>query len=181
MTGTPRDHPRVGGEKNFVDYHDCFAWGSPPHGRGKVLFQHGNAAGKGITPAWAGKRRERSSCRTNRRDHPRMGGEKVSDVLSWWSVMGSPPHGRGKDEDCPVAEPLEGITPAWAGKRVSVIGHNSNQRDHPRVGGEKLTAFWLVGFASGSPPHGRGKVGAVDLSGQGGRITPARRGKGTGR
>ena len=31
--------------------------------------------------------------------------------------LGSPPRGRGKGKDYATAETMQGITPAWAGKR----------------------------------------------------------------
>ena len=73
------DHPRVGGEKFQVSTHDGRFLGSPPHGRGKdgagaELFQQFR-----ITPAWAGKRPERSISRNNQPDHPRVGGEKAAN------------------------------------------------------------------------------------------------------
>lgn len=45
-----------------------------------------------------------------------MGGEKMADIDEVFFQEGSPPRGQGKDEDGSMAEPLEGITPAWAGK-----------------------------------------------------------------
>ena len=71
--------------------------GSPPRGRGKVHQMIEVINGLGITPAWAGKRAFQSPPRTVPQDHPRMGGEKVSVMLSMTFWEGSPPHGRGKD------------------------------------------------------------------------------------
>ena len=74
------DHPRMGGEKVDVWAVMYSRKGSPPHGRGKVFFQHRHAAGKGITPAWAGKRRPQPRYQPPCRDHPRMGGEKTKKI-----------------------------------------------------------------------------------------------------
>ena len=71
------DHPRVGGEKRVsVDFFSPFV-GSPPRGRGKDQRQAQNSAGGGITPAWAGKRGWMRATEITRKDHPRVGGEKV--------------------------------------------------------------------------------------------------------
>ena len=86
-----------------------------------------------------------------------MGGEKFVDESHFYKNLGSPPHGRGKDEDCPVAEPLEGITPALAGKRPLPSSGDTREWDHPRMGGEKPFLFYGGSSDSGSPPHGRGK------------------------
>ena len=69
------------------------------------------------------------------------------------------------------------ITPAWAGKRMSVSTEKSAAQDHPRVGGEKLRLPWYVSSYLGSPPRGRGKVETVVGGGQGEGITPAWAGK----
>ena len=45
------------------------------------------------------------------------------------------------------------------------------------MGGEKLTLIFLVFFAVGSPPHGRGKVGVLGLNCGNVGITPAWAGK----
>ena len=52
---TQRDHPRMGGEKNFKSWICANYKGSPPHGRGKAQSGRTGAADRGITPAWAGK------------------------------------------------------------------------------------------------------------------------------
>ena len=51
----------------------------------------------------------------------------------------------------------DGITPAWAGKRIQKGGVTYGIKDHPRVGGEKSSCIAPVTTAGGSPPRGRGK------------------------
>lgn len=148
----------MGGEK-----HQSFTLllrhrGSPPHGRGKGRRRCRTGDGFGITPAWAGKRGvEKNPCLWYT-DHPRVGGEKHSMRLLRTSYMGSPPRWRGKTKRCPECLPAGGITPAWAGKRyhprVGLQGH----RDHPRMGGEKITRIAPKNWGSGSPPRRRGKA-----------------------
>ena len=106
-----------------------------------------------------------------------MGGEKNSSALPLLPVLGSPPHGRGKDYYACGENIDHGITPAWAGKRVSMISFFFTGWDHPRMGGEKEARDYPKEEVWGSPPHGRGKVflagGFFVSSG----ITPAWAGK----
>ena len=46
-----RDHPRVGGEKTYLNDLSGISQGSPPHGRGKDLVQAVNLGPQWITPA----------------------------------------------------------------------------------------------------------------------------------
>ena len=71
----------------------------------------------GITPAYAGKSADRSPSFQNRRDHPRLCGEKLE------------PYRR-------TAEKL-GITPAYAGKSAHRNLFFRSSQDHPRLCGEK--------------------------------------------
>ena len=70
----------------------------------------------GITPARAGKRISLSREPSMRRDHPRVGGEKLSCCVSTLAGKGSPPRGRGKVPRFVACAGRIGITPAWAGK-----------------------------------------------------------------
>ena len=69
------------------------------------------------------------------------------------------------------------ITPAHAGKRLSVRFNNTPVKDHPRTCGEKRASKASSGIAIGSPPHMRGKVplSLMHLFQNG--ITPAHAGK----
>ena len=152
-----KDHPRVGGEKQNTEQNLTKVRGSPPRGRGKVGPCGVGGTQKRITPAWAGKRPCQERPVEGRWDHPRVGGEKrrLSECAQW--AEGSPPRGRGKGI---TARPkgLSGrITPAWAGKRAAGSLKITPERDHPRVGGEKLHRYRSSTSRTGSPPRGRGK------------------------
>ncbi len=67
-----------------------------------------------------------------------MGGEKAQKELSFWPIMGSPPHGRGKADSEDAEDEGGRITPAWAGKRVKKAMEEKKDGDHPRMGGEKF-------------------------------------------
>ena len=131
--------------------------GSPPRGRGKVPPCQFGCIWLGITPAWAGKSSPRFCTAPPAQDHPRVGGEKQARPGQVGPQPGSPPRGRGKAARRRSRRQLTGITPAWAGKSISVPSIQSG--------------------AGGSPPRGRGKgdcppVGWLYLG-----ITPAWAGK----
>ena len=134
------DHPRVGGEKVFLGNGTLYGVGSPPRGRGKAQQVTPSSSRNRITPAWAGKSlpaRERGG---QNWDHPRVGGEKLSNEVIIYVPMGSPPRGRGKAEKDTQRIIDAGITPAWAGKSFRPTETVLRSRDHPRVGGEKMFA-----------------------------------------
>ena len=114
------DHPRVCGEKSYQDsQHGCQS-GSPPRMRGKDANGLNMLSNLGITPAYAGKRPSRLRRDHERRDHPRVCGEKGDfRILCRLSLR---------------------ITPAYAGKRRLGDGAPGQNKDHPRVCGEKHLA-----------------------------------------
>ena len=104
------------GEKTEICEKSNYAWGSPPHVRGKAGPNSAYNVASGITPAYAGKRRAIFKRPLTFRDHPRVCGEKDGHCHPGGSRKGSPPRMRGKE-----ASPLAriggmGITPAYAGK-----------------------------------------------------------------
>ena len=106
-----------------------------------------------------------------------MGGEKAAGQPLGLVQIGSPPRGRGKVTRLYALADLEGITPAWAGKRL-LSGHVFHgEWDHPRVGGEKISAPSFCPGTFGSPPRGRGKAERKETAMMLSRITPAWAGK----
>ena len=77
-TASPRDHPRVCGEKIKPECPDPCISGSPPRMRGKVNCQARRLHSSGITPAYAGKSTTLKVHTQASRDHPRVCGEKES-------------------------------------------------------------------------------------------------------
>ena len=111
------------------------------------------------------------------RDHPRVGGEKLTSLSNRGTLLGSPPRGRGKDSAKRLPPRQWRITPAWAGKSLLSCCHFPDTWDHPRVGGEKVRDTKAGSHAQGSPPRGRGKAAKpLPCSGCAG-ITPAWAGK----
>ena len=54
-----------------------------------------------------------------------------------------------------------GITPACAGKSTVVAVVVEDNKDHPRMCGEKPIRAYVKIWNEGSPPHVRGKVNAL--------------------
>ena len=171
------DHPRVCGEKKKMNMRKDKRMGSPPRMRGKADYTPVVDVRVRITPAYAGKSDNFVAALSDFGDHPRVCGEKCSATGSGLAVSGSPPRMRGK---VPVVSSVSvqfGITPAYAGKSVSLNVLTPVFRDHPRVCGEKPTVPAVGTVFAGSPPRMRGKdfshLGDVGQN----RITPAYAGK----
>ena len=131
--------------------------GSPPHVRGKGCNLARGVRPNRITPACAGKRQRLGLC-------PLKG-------------SGSPPHVRGKVSRIAIGKQTHRITPAYAGKRNDRHQQQAQEKDHPRVCGEKTALLRPPQTTTGSPPRMRGKVavGAKKITWLG--ITPACAGK----
>ena len=117
----PRDHPRVCGEKRLRAAPSHPITGSPPRMRGKVPQPGVEGCRLGITPAYAGKSTTAGRGRMPSRDHPRVCGEKPDCRMPYSCARGSPPRVRGKDFFKRPGKEEPGITPAYAGKRLSLI------------------------------------------------------------
>ena len=172
-----RDHPRVCGEKQGVPAVAGRNLGSPPRMRGKVLPLLHSPHPPGITPACAGKRLRIGVRYAQRKDHPRVCGEKRQGNMNKEVKVGSPPRMRGKASHHEVCVLVLGITPAYAGKSSTATLAAHSTGDHPRVCGEKGIHLLSFGLIPGSPPRMRGKAiqSRPDYPDNG--ITPAYAGK----
>ena len=96
QTHPTQDHPRLCGEKlKFID-EKILRQGSPPPMRGKVDQLFNVMRTIRITPAYAGKRIISHTPVQDRRDHPRLCGEKAVVFFRCRYQKGSPPPMRGK-------------------------------------------------------------------------------------
>ena len=114
------DHPRVCGEKNACWGVPQTPLGSPPRMRGKAGATRRNQASTRITPAYAGKRVITHDHPSGDQDHPRVCGEKGSRIFPDPADRGSPPRVRGKASYWIASAGWCRITPACAGKRLSL-------------------------------------------------------------
>ena len=149
--------------------------------RGKVPKRSAPAGAAGITPACAGKRIWFLDNSILARDHPRVCGEKLSDLPPQKSTLGSPPRVRGKGNFHVVTHTEVGITPACAGKSYHTRHMFVIIRDHPRVCGEKKKGGSPEKSGLGSPPRVRGKDSESGSQAGTNGITPACAGKSLGR
>ena len=136
-TYSPRDHPRICGEKHSTGILPPTFLGSPPHMRGKGELRRKSSTPFGITPAYAGKSFIFLTISFLWWDHPRICGEKGVVLRAGYAVLGSPPHMRGKAYIAPNPLPFKGITPAYAGKSFFYNLVWVHLWDHPRICGEK--------------------------------------------
>ena len=84
---------------------------------------------------------------------------------------------RGKGTVTGVVGFANGITPAYAGKRLPLPDIAAQTQDHPRVCGEKQTPRSTGSVKRGSPPRMRGKVDDIETGDLIHGITPAYAGK----
>ena len=150
--------------------------GSSPHGRG-TRRRHGQATPyPRIIPARAGNTPPPGLPRAAMTDHPRTGGEHSPHAGQLYCSAGSSPHGRGTLAQVAAFPPAGRIIPARAGNTAQGSAAMSKPPDHPRTGGEHLTAPKASDTACGSSPHGRGTLLIAGLLRGGQRIIPARAG-----
>ena len=153
-----KDHPRLRGEKELAKLRTSIAKGSPPLTRGKVWNIAWALEQERITPAYAGKSLHFGRREEIQEDHPRLRGEKRLSASISNGFPGSPPLTRGKGVARFTSLRREGITPAYAGKSKRQKLIYINQKDHPRLRGEKLNSIEYKTFDAGSPPLTRGKA-----------------------
>ena len=176
-SASPKDHPRTCGEKGTSCQRMMVCEGSPPHMRGKVASKGLLRRNLGITPAHAGKSPDGGLHLHKARDHPRVCGEMLGMCSQYSTSLGSPPRMRGKEADPVIERAVQGITPAYAGKRRLVLHCNGSVKDHPHVCGEKVEPPAIWEPFKGSPPRMRGKEISGFIEDLTGRITPAYAGK----
>ena len=168
-----KDHPRVCGEQLTAYYILSLITGSPPRVRGTAASPVVTVPTSRITPACAGNRIFLALALYVFGDHPRVCGEqKIQPVLLALQI-GSPPRVRGTDLYATDATLNNGITPACAGNSVSIFSLALFIKDHPRVCGEQLTAYYILSLITGSPPRVRGTAASPVVTVPTSRITPA--------
>ena len=125
--------------------------------RGKPVFRSREPNPSGITPADAGKTRNRAIRSDGKQDHPRGCGENKKYFSLDMNELGSPPRMRGKLVYVDIRQAAVRITPADAGKTFAIAAAWRQIEDHPRGCGENSVRFWQAHDPAGSPPRMRGK------------------------
>ena len=172
-----KDHPRLCGEKVTAGSSWFRLAGSPPPMRGKEGGKLCAIIMPRITPAYAGKSYRSESTLHSRPDHPRLCGEKTMSSVFSTADTGSPPPMRGKEAKDRAKTFWGGITPAYAGKSITMAMLVTSGKDHPRLCGEKFSIHCKVICRKGSPPPMRGKAISAAPGDHIFRITPAYAGK----
>ena len=155
---TRRDHPRPCGEKKCGKPRPLRISGSPPPMRGKADRVIIVIPRYRITPAHAGKSKQRLLRLFTSQDHPRPCGEKGDGATLRGALGGSPPPMRGKVHEGVGKRSSIRITPAHAGKSFVLHMLLIPAQDHPRPCGEKHVGVAEIVYALGSPPPMRGKA-----------------------
>ena len=138
-------------------------WGSSPHARGTPGNPSLIYPGEGIIPACAGNTSGWVDVMFIFGDHPRMRGEHSSRDSRQTTIRGSSPHARGTRRYPRCRQPHAGIIPACAGNTSSLVSFRSVCGDHPRMRGEHQPEAIGMVLATGSSPHARGTLLAVQF------------------
>ena len=173
----PWDHPRGCGENAGFLVHGIGIIGSPPRMRGKRRAWCLSISACRITPADAGKTHSLNSSNRRSQDHPRGCGENYHFIDIRLGIPGSPPRMRGKRCNPFSFTYHFRITPADAGKTVTVKRKFHIIQDHPRGCGENKSLNFIKLACQGSPPRMRGKRTDSNSGKRAYRITPADAGK----
>ena len=141
--------------------------------RGQDLFGHIHFLFCWITPADAGTRSSGGCMRPRSQDHPRGCGDKTQKSQMPCQVAGSPPRMRGQGAPTRRYLSCAGITPADAGTSHRRCCSCYDNKDHPRVCGDKRRPGGLSKCSPGSPPRMRGQALYIKDFWQNLGITPA--------
>ena len=172
-----RAHPRSRGENSAHQQDTARETGSSPLTRGKRNDRARKGARGGLIPAHAGK----TPCSGRRpgmlRAHPRSRGENSWTLVSTRAITGSSPLTRGKPAQHLVAQLLEGLIPAHAGKTAPAVTSWSPATAHPRSRGENMCSSQATWRRVGSSPLTRGKPVRAGISPNKLGLIPAHAGK----
>ena len=126
--------------------------------RGKPASRDKQGSGRRITPAGAGKTRCLHQPAAVSTDHPRRCGENSTRLCGKKRQHGSPPQVRGKPEGFTKYFTASRITPAGAGKTLTVARSCLASADHPRRCGENSEHVSRLRRDEWITPAGAGKT-----------------------
>ena len=109
----------------------------PPLVRGRERIDRPGALCGGITPARAGKRYRLIDAGQRLGNYPRSCGEERRQFVNSVLMRELPPLVRGRDPETFERTPLDGITPARAGKSYFFAHVLALPRNYPRSCGEE--------------------------------------------
>ena len=139
-----RDHPRLRGEYYQLLWFRQPVPGSPPLTRGIQSALIAYSVPLRITPAYAGNTESPPTSFQVCWDHPRLRGEYQKAQRHRIVTTGSPPLTRGIHRIAVHRVSVLGITPAYAGNTVTLLGECLRRQDHPRLRGEYFSALCIL-------------------------------------
>ena len=160
---------------------DGMRLGSSPRRRGAHIPVRPFPRLPRIIPAQAGSTPSRRPSCARREDHPRAGGEHVSNPLASRNTTGSSPRRRGAPHPSRLQPPGGRIVPAQAGSTSSTHRGFPSHGDHPRAGAEHSWSGLVSRLTNGSSPRRRGARGRRHPRHRPARIIPAQAGSTVGR
>ena len=119
-SGPEGKHPRVCGEDSATISAPLLTRETPPRMRGRRYIVGTAQAGRGNTPAYAGKTILSRLCNLQSEKHPRVCGEDAMTKDFTCPAAETPPRMRGRPCSCPGILISPGNTPAYAGKTSGV-------------------------------------------------------------
>ena len=131
-----QDHPRSCGKDDEISTHLPVSQGSPPLVRERLDHITSYSCKGRITPARAGKTKNRTFWTGTRGDHPRSCGKDLPIHLCLLLHLGSPPLVRERHDLTNVIVWTVRITPARAGKTFIKFIDDWENGDHPRSCGK---------------------------------------------
>ena len=149
-------HPRVGGERACHRPPRRCPAGPSPRGRGTLDTLALDEVDLRAIPAWAGNAINWVSSSTPKAGHPRVGGERETELLIVLAFYGPSPRGRGTRWNPSASQRSSRAIPAWAGNARTPAAPPTTRTGHPRVGGERPPADDPTPIAAGPSPRGRG-------------------------
>ncbi len=131
-------------------------FGSSPRARGARYQTKVSRAMFGIIPACAGSAVPRSTSGRASSDHPRVRGERNSQIRDTANFLGSSPRARGALRLCGLGDLAGRIIPACAGSAQGIFAGGVAGLDHPRVRGERVVPRNITLAYKGSSLRARG-------------------------
>ena len=136
-----------------------------------------HGAGRGITPAHAGRILIAARCSASTRDHPRACGKNAWGNTISKVRLGSPPRMREELSKLTGIRTSSRITPAHAGRICLLQAHLFLYMDHPRACGKNPLPRVNYIYEPGSPPRMREEFSYGSNARKRSRITPAHAGR----
>ena len=116
---TRGDHPRVCGEHSTSNRPPDVVSGSSPRMRGTHASFGLSVLPPGIIPAYAGNTPHAPSVIRCHKDHPRVCGEHIKQLVAGFNEQGSSPRMRGTRSSVVRLVQIKGIIPAYAGNTIA--------------------------------------------------------------